>query len=442
MEKLVIKGGKKLSGTVRIKGAKNAIGKMLMASLLTEEEVVLKNVPRNQETEIAMEICQAIGSETEMKGDTVIARTPKIKNPRVTELSRRNRIPILALGPLLARTGEGEVPMVGGDKIGPRPVNFHTASLEKLGAEVEIKGPTSAEPWRDGSTIIAKAKKLKGALIILPYPSVGATENTILAAVLAEGNTTIKNAATEPEITDLIKLLQKMGAIIEFGANREIYIEGVKSLHGAEHSLLPDRIEAASFAVMALATDGDILVEGADQDHLITFLNTVRRLGGEYKVEGTGIRFFRGGKLKAIHVETDTHPGFATDWQQPLAVLLTQAKGTSIIHETVYEDRFGYTEDLRRMGAEIDVITKCLGNLPCRFQGESHYHSAIISGPTNLKGTDLEMRDIRAGMAHIIAALVANGVSEIIGVEHIDRGYEDMDGRIKNLGADIERVQV
>jgi len=420
----------KLSGTVRVKGAKNAIGKMLMASLLTEEEVVLKNVPRNQETEIAMEICRSIGSEVEMEGEAVFARTPKIKNPRVTELSRRNRIPILALGPLLARTGEGEVPMVGGDKIGPRPVNFHTASLEKLGAEVEVKG----------STIVATAKKLRGALIILPYPSVGATENTILAAVLAEGNTTIKNAATEPEITDLIKLLQKMGAIIEFGANREIYIEGVKSLHGAEHALLPDRIEAASFAVMALATDGDILVEGADQDHLITFLNTVRRLGGEYRVEEGGIRFFRGGKLKAIQVETDTHPGFATAWQQPLAVLLTQAKGTSLIHETVDEDRFGYTEDLRRMGADIDVVTKCLGNLPCRFQGESHYHSAIINGPTSLKGANLEMRDIRAGMAHIIAALVADGKSEITGVEHIDRGYENMDGRIKNLGADIERV--
>ncbi len=430
MEKIIINGGKKLSGAVKVRGAKNAIGKMLMASLLTEEKVILKNVPRNQETDIAIEICRRIGSEVSIEGDVVTTQTLKIKNPRVTELSRKNRIPILALGPLLARAGEGEVPMAGGDKIGPRPINFHTASLEKLGAEVEIKE----------STIFAKASKLKGAVIILPYPSVGATENTILAAVLAEGDTTIKNAAKDPEIVDMIKLLQKMGAIIEFGANREIYIEGVKSLRGAEHTLLPDRIEAASFAIIALATDGNILVEGANQEHLITFLNTVRRLGGEYVVEESGIRFFRKGKLKAVHIETDTHPGFATDWQQPLAVLLTQAKGSSIIHETVYEDRFGYTEDLRRMGAVIDVVTKCLGNLPCRFQGESHYHSAIINGPVALKGTNLEMRDIRAGMAHIIAALIAEGKSEITGVEHIDRGYENIDGRIKNLGADIVRV--
>jgi UDP-N-acetylglucosamine 1-carboxyvinyltransferase len=450
MEKLIIKGGKKLEGSVRVKGAKNAIGKMLMASLLTEEEVVLKNVPNNQETEIAIEICSQIGSEIEREGDIVRARTPKIKNSRVTELTRRNRIPILALGPLLARVGEGEIPFAGstiqpgsvaelqaavsktgGDKIGARPVDFHIASLQKLGAEVEVKE----------STIFAKTTKLTGANIILPYPSVGATENTVLASVLAEGNTTIKNAATEPEITDMIKFLQKMGAIIEFGANREIYIEGVKSLHGAEHSLLPDRIEAASFAIMAIATDGNIFIEGANQEHLITFLNTIRRMGGGYTVEEKGIRFFRENKLRAAHVETDTHPGFATDWQQPLAVLMTQAKGSSIIHETVYEDRFGYTEDLRRMGAEIEILSKCFGDIPCRFQGKMYKHSAIIHGPTILRSANLEMKDIRAGMAHIIASLVAEGTSEITGVEHIDRGYEDIDGRIRSLGADIERVK-
>lgn len=431
MEKLVIKGGKTLSGKVKVKGAKNAIGKMLMASLLSEDEVVLRNVPRNQETEIAAEICGNIGAEINIIGDILRAKTPEIKNCRVKELSRRNRIPILALGPLLARAGEGEVPMLGGDKIGPRPVDFHIASLEKLGAEVEIRE----------STVVAKAGKLKGAEIVLPYPSIGATENTILASVLAEGGTTIRNAAMEPEITDIIKLLQKMGAIIELGANREIYIEGVKKLHGAEHSLLPDRIEAASFAIIALATGGDIFVEGAVQEHMITFLNTVRRLGGEYSVHENGLRFFRAGPLKSIHIETNTHPGFATDWQQPLAVLLTQAKGDSIIHETVYEDRFGYAEDLRKMGADIEVVDKCLGDVPCRFQGKMHYHSAIIHGQTPLKGADLEMRDIRAGMAHIIAALIAEGKSEITGVEHVDRGYEDIDGRILALGADIERVK-
>ncbi|MDD4931599.1 MAG: UDP-N-acetylglucosamine 1-carboxyvinyltransferase [Candidatus Colwellbacteria bacterium] len=430
MEKLVIRGGRPLRGKVRIKGAKNAIGKMMMASLLTDEEVVLRNVPRNKETEIAIEIMESIGSHIVWEGDAVSVRTEKIRSFRVPELSRRNRIPILALGPLLARSGEAEVPMVGGDKIGARPVDFHIASLEKLGAEVLV----------EGDLIKARTSGLKGANIVLPYPSVGATENTVLASVLAKGRTTIENAATEPEITDLIKMLQKMGAIIELGANRHIYIEGVSRLRGVEHSLLPDRIEAASFAIMALATGGDIFVEGAEQEHLITFLNVIRRLGGEYEVKDDGIRFFRDGDLRAVHVETDTHPGFATDWQQPLVVLLTQAKGNSIIHETVYEERFGYAEDLCRMGADIEVVGKCLGDLPCRFQGKMYNHSAIVHGPTPLHGERLEMRDIRAGMAHVIAALIADGVSEITGVEHIDRGYENIDGRIKILGADIERI--
>jgi UDP-N-acetylglucosamine 1-carboxyvinyltransferase len=430
MEKLIIKGGRRLKGSVRIKGAKNAIGKMMMASLLTDEEVILKNVPQNQETDIAIEIVKSIGSDVKREGDTVFVRTTEIKEHKVAEMSRKNRIPILALGPLLARSGEGEVPMVGGDKIGARPVDFHIASLEKLGAEVEVKG----------TSIIARTAGLKGATITLPYPSVGATENTLLAAVLAKGRTVIQGAATEPEIIDLVKMLQKMGAIIEFGANREIYIEGVSKLHGVTHSLIPDRIEAASFAVMALATDGDIFIEGAEQEHLITFLNVVRRLGGEYEVLPEGIRFFRKGALKAVHIETDTHPGFMTDWQQPVAVLLTQAKGNSIIHETVYEDRFGYTEDLIKMGADIEVQSKCLGDVPCRWQGKMYNHSAIIHGPTPLYGAELEMRDIRAGMAHIIAALIAEGTSKISGVEHIDRGYEDIDGRIRSLGADIERV--
>jgi len=429
--KFIINGAKTLSGKVKIKGAKNAVGKMLIASLLTKEPIILTNAPNNGETEIAIELCRHIGSEVLQNGDKIKIQTSEIKNFRVEELSRRNRLPILALGPLLSRIGEAEVPMVGGDRIGPRPVDFHIAALEKLGVEIEMKD----------TTIVARAGKLYGANIILPYPSVGATENTILAAVMANGRTIITNAAIEPEIIDLIKLLQKMGAIIELGSNRQIYIEGVKELHAAEHKILPDRIETASFAVMALATGGDILVEDAVQEHLISFLNAIRRMGAEYQVQpDDGIRFFRKKPLKAIHIETDTYPGFATDWQQPTAVLLTQVAGVSIIHETVFEDRFGYIEDLKKMGADIDIESKCLGNLPCRFQGKLYNHSAVIRGQTKLQGSNIEMRDIRAGMAHIIAALVAQGESEITGLEHIDRGYENIDSRIKELGADIKRV--
>jgi UDP-N-acetylglucosamine 1-carboxyvinyltransferase len=429
--KFIISGGQPLKGTVKVKGAKNAASKMLVASLLTDEEVILTNAPRSGETEIALELCRSIGSEFSFEGDEIKIRTPEIKNFRVKELSRRNRLSVLALGPLLSRVGEAEVPMVGGDRIGPRPVNFHIAALEKLGAEVEIKD----------TTIIAKTKGLRGSNILFPYPSVSATENAVLAAVCAKGDTAITNAAVEPEIIDLIKLLQKMGAIIELGSNRQIFIEGVSRLRGAEHKILPDRIEAASFAVMALATNGDILVDGAIQEHLISFLNAVRRLGGAYEVDpDDGIRFFRSGPLRAAHIETDTYPGFATDWQQPIAVLLTQTQGDSIIHETVFEDRFGYAEDLKKMGADIDLETKCLGNLACRYQGKMCRHSAIIHGPTPLKAANLEMRDIRAGMAHIIAALIAEGESEISGLEHIDRGYEDIDGRIRALGGDIRRI--
>ncbi|MBI4193137.1 MAG: UDP-N-acetylglucosamine 1-carboxyvinyltransferase [Candidatus Colwellbacteria bacterium] len=432
LERFIIRGGKPLRGTIRVKGSKNAIGKLLMASLLTSEEVRLLNVPQNSETEIVVHLCEHIGSVVERRGDAITIRTAEIKNSRVKELPSKNRIPILALGPLLIRTGEVEVPMVGGDKIGARPVDFHIAALEKLGAEVRM----------ENGTVLAMAPQgLHGAEIILPYPSVGATENTILSAVLAKGKTTIVNAATEPEIVDLVKMLQKMGAIIELGASRAIYIEGVGKLHGVEHALLPDRLEAASFAIMALATDGDILVEDAVQDHLITFLNAVRRLGGGYEIRpNDGIRFFRCGGLRALHIETDTHPGFATDWQQPLAVLLTQARGDSIIHETVYEDRFGYTGDLMKMGASIDLEKKCLGVLPCRYQGKLYNHSAVIHGQTPLHGAEIEMRDIRAGMAQVVAALIAEGESVVTGIHHIDRGYEKIDERMRTLGAEIERV--
>lgn len=420
-----------LRGKVKVKGAKNAIGKLLMASLLTEEEVFLTNVPQNQETDIALEICRTLGSEIRHTGDVISIKTPEIKNNFITEFSHKNRIPILTLGALLARVGEGEVPAPGGDKIGARPVNFHVAALRKLGAEIEERE----------STIYGKASRLRGAEITLDYPSVGATENIIIASVTALGLTVIRNAAIEPEIIDLIKMLQKMGAIIELGANREIRIEGVSRLNGVVHELIPDRLEAASFAVMALATGGDVFVEGANQEHLITFLNTVRRLGGEYEVSETGIRFFRKGKLKPVTIETDTHPGFATDWQQPLMVLLTQAEGKSSIHETVYEDRFGYTKDLNEMGARIEVYEDCLGSLPCRFKDGHYRHSALVFGPTPLKSGKLVMRDIRAGMAHIIAALIADGESVITGIEHIDRGYEKIDERIAFLGANIRRVK-
>lgn len=428
--KFIISGGKQLKGEIAISGAKNAASKMLIASLLTDEPCVFTNFPNIGEIDITAELCRVIGSEIARDGKTVHIKTPEIKNFRVVELSRKNRLPILALGPLLARAGEAEIPFLGGDKIGARPVDMHIDALRQMGATIEVAGDRYVASAKNG---------LQGTKIRLRYPSVGATENIILAAVLAKGRTTLHNAAREPEVKELVKMLQKMGAIIELGANRAFYIDGVAKLHGVTHAVIPDRNEAVSFACLAVATNGDIFVRGAVQDHMSTFLSTLRRIGGEYEVKEGGIRFWRQGELKATEIETDPHPGFMTDWQQPFAVVLTQAKGASIIHETVYEDRFGYAADLNTMGADIQVFNKCLGELTCRFNTKGFNHSAVINGPTPLHGATLAVRDLRSGIAHVIAALTANGETVITGIEEIDRGYERLEERLRLLGADIER---
>jgi UDP-N-acetylglucosamine 1-carboxyvinyltransferase len=430
-EKFVIKGGKPLFGDIKLAGAKNAVSKMMVASLLTEEACFLENVPEIGEVGIITELLSTIGSEIEIVGSTAKIQTPTIKNSRVLQLTRRNRIPILALGPLLARAGEAEIPVLGGDKIGARPVDIHLEALAQLGVKLQIT-KESYHAWaKDGLT---------GAEITLRFPSVGATENIILATVLAKGKTVIKNAALEPEIIDLVKMLQKMGAIIELAPPRTITIEGVKKLRGVTHRISPDRNEAISFACLAIATKGRILLKEARQEELITFLNTVRRLGAEYEVTNEGIAFWRSGDLKALSVQTDVHPGFMTDWQQPLCVLLTQANGTSTIHETIYEERFAYANDLAEMGAKIKVSTDCPKGQECRFVGKGFYHYATIEGPTPLKSASLTVRDLRSGMVDILAALVADGVSEVDGVHETDRGYEHIDGRLRQLGADIKRV--
>lgn len=429
--KFFVKGGQPLEGEIALAGAKNAVTKVLVASLLTGQKCILENVPQIGDLMITVELCQSLGSKVNISGSVMTIETPEIKTTEAISLSRRNRIPILTLGPLLARVGEAKVPILGGDKLGPRPVDIHLSALQAMGAEISV-----AENYYH-----ARAKNgLKGAYIKLDYPSVGATENTVLAAVLAQGRTVIEGAAVEPEIIDLIKMLQNMGAIIELGADRRIFIDGVKSLHGVKYRVLPDRNEAVSFACLAIATKGDVLVKGAIQDHLITFLNVARRLGAEYEVKENGIRFWRPNNLKGVRVKTDTHPGFMTDWQQPLTILLTQAQGESIIHETVYEDRFGYTKDLNLMGADIKVMAECPADQLCRFQNKGFYHVAIVHGPTKLKAAKLKVPDLRAGMAHLIAACIAEGESEIENIEEIDRGYEKIDERLRLLGAQIERI--
>lgn len=427
-----IKGGASLNGTVELSGAKNAASKMMIASLLTDEPVVLENVPKQQETAITEEILKIIGGTASWDGHTVTLQTKAINQTEVVTQSQKNRLSVLFLGPLMHRAGQGFVPTLGGDKIGPRPVNFHIDVLTKMGAVIEQRP--------DGFHATAP-NGLHGVSIELPYPSVGATESAILTAVLAKGRTVIKNAAVEPEMIELIKMLQKMGAIIEIGLNRHIEIIGVEKLHGCRARVMPDALEAVSYACLALATRGDVFVKDAVHEHLIPFLNTVRRIGGEYEVRDDGVRFFCSNGFRGIEIETDTWPGFRTDWQQAFVVVLTQAAGTSVVHETVYEERFGYTKTLVEMGADITLFPNCLGELPCRFKGGNDKHSAVINGPKKLKAANIVVPDIRAGLAFVIAALVAEGESVLTGIEHLDRGYERLQEKLTGLGAQIERKE-
>ncbi len=428
---LLITGGTPLKGEVRVAGAKNAATKELVACLLSSEPVTLSNLPQIGDTQVTIEMLQGLGATVTREGDRVTVDASTLKTHKVNEeFSGKNRIPILLFGPLLARFGKAEIPALGGCKIGTRAVDFHLDGLRKMGAEIACNGEYRA---------VLTGKRLKGAVIELPYPSVGATENVMLAAVLAEGTTVIRNAAMEPEIMDLAKLLQSMGAIISLDVNRTWVIQGVEALHGAEHRVIPDRIEAASFAVAAAITGGDVVVHDARQDDLLSFLNACRRAGAPFEVQGDSIRFTAPSNLQAMTLETDVHPGFMTDWQQPFVMLLTQAQGVSIVHETVYESRFGYTEALNRMGANITVHTDCLGSKDCRFKHRNHPHSAVIVGPTPLTAADVEIPDLRAGFSYLIAALIAKGTSRITGVEHVERGYEDIVGKMKQLGAKIEK---
>ena len=430
-----IEGGQPLNGEIVLKGAKNTVPKNMVAAMLTEEHCQLENVPEIEDIEITTKIIELLGGKVtnDKETDIITVDARDLKTPKAKDLvayTGKSRIPILFAGPLLARLGEAIIPAPGGCNIGQRPVNFHLAALEKLGATVvECK-----------DYYHLKADELNGAKIKLDFPSVGATEQVILASVLAKGLTELSNAAVEPEIIDLISLLQKMGAVISVDTDRVITIVGVDRLNGYIHKTMPDRIEAGSWACAAAATNGRIFVRGAKQLDMMTFLNKFRQVGGEFDVSEEGIMFYRGRVLKSISLETGVHPGFMTDWQQPFVILLTQATGASIVHETVYEERFGYVETLNKMGAKIQLYDKCLGGNDCRYTGTHYMHSAVITGPTDLKGTDITVPDLRGGFSYVIAALVAEGESKISNMAIINRGYEHIVDKLRGLGAKVTAV--
>ncbi|MBS0624781.1 MAG: UDP-N-acetylglucosamine 1-carboxyvinyltransferase [Verrucomicrobia bacterium] len=439
MEILKIKGGTPLQGQIKAAGAKNAMTKLLVASLLSDKTCTFYNVPNILDVEITVNLCREIGSEITWDKSAKILKitTRELKTSYVPQrYSGSNRIPILMIGALLGRTDEDIiVPTIGGDLIGSRPVDLHIHALQKLGAHIEYRIMK-----KEGAYLAQAHQGLKGAVISLSYPSVGATENTILAAVRAKGTTLIKNAAIEPEIIDLILFLQKLGANIMVDVDRTICIQQAHQFQEVEHTVLADRNEVASYAMAAVSTKGKVFIEGAEHLNMIAFLNKLREIGGGFNVKQNGIEFFYAGSLKGgLHLETDVHPGFMTDWQQPFVVLLTQCQGASVIHETVYENRFGYTHMLKEMGADIELFTQCLGGKQCRFASSNHHHSLVVKGPTPLKAHDFSIPDLRAGFAYVMAALLAPETSTISNVDFLDRGYEDLVAKLTSLGADISR---
>lgn len=439
MEVIKIQGGTPLKGHVRAAGAKNAITKLLVASLLSDKPCHFYNVPNIGDVEVTVALCQEIGMQVSWdreKGEMHVV-TKELKTSYVPQrFSGANRIPILMMGALLGRTEEDIiVPVVGGCHLGERPVDFHISALESLGAHIEYRSMK-----RQGAYFARAHNGLQGTLITLPFPSVGATENSVLAAVTARGTTVIKNAAIEPEIIDLILFLQKLGANITVDVDRTIRIQGTRRFYEVEHTVLSDRIEAASWGMAAICTKGRVFVEGAQHIHMVTFLNQIREVGGNFDIRNNGIEFYYDGPLEGgLHIETDVHPGFMTDWQQPFVVLLTQAAGSSVIHETVYEKRFGYTETLREMGGDITLFKQCLGGKNCRYASKNYAHSLIVKGPSPLFAKEIAVPDLRAGFAYVMAACVASGQSIISGVHFLDRGYENLVGKLADLGVDLER---
>ena len=433
---LAIRGGRPLVGRVEVKGAKNLATKAMVAALLGETESVLRDVPDISDVQVVRSLLEVHGVTIDDDGDGVLRLDPSgAVSAHMEEIDAHagaSRIPILFCGPLLHLLGQAFIPDLGGCRIGDRPIDFHLDALRAFGATVD-KLPSGIR--------LSAPNGLHGADITLPYPSVGATEQVLLTAVRAKGTTELRGAAIEPEIMDLIAVLQKMGAIISYEPNRVIFIEGVDSLRGYDHRCIFDRNEAASWACAAFATDGDIFVGGAKQPEMLTFLNVFRKAGGDFDIREDGIRFRRGGDVKPVVVETDVHPGFMTDWQQPLIVALTQAQGTSTVHETVYENRLGFTQALNKMGADIVVHPEGIASPDRRVARRALEQAAVVNGPTPLHGADVVVPDLRGGYSYVIAALAAEGESRVRGVEIIRRGYEKFLDKLTALGADFDVLE-
>lgn len=414
MEKFIVAGEVQLAGSVKINGAKNATLPLMAATLLCSGVSVLHNVPDLRDIAMMRDILQMLGAKIRREGATLIIDTTGVSKLEIPEhLMREMRASVFLMGPLLGRFRTVRLSFPGGCAIGPRPINLHLKALEKIGAAINDRG----------GFIDARAARLTGGEINFDFPSVGATENAMMAAAVADGTTIIRNAAREPEVIDLQSLLVKMGAEISGAGTDTIVIHGVERLTPAEHRIIPDRIEAGTFLVAGAITRGDVTIENVIPAHLFSIIDKLQEIGARVDASGTTIRI-RGGELRGVDIKTLPFPGFPTDLQAPLLAALTIAKGTSIITETIFENRFKHVDELGRMGAKIKVEGR----------------TAIIRGVPKLSGAIVAAQDLRAGAALVLAALAAEGLSEIEHVYHIDRGYEALEKRLRQLGANIRRV--
>ncbi|MBT9259847.1 MAG: UDP-N-acetylglucosamine 1-carboxyvinyltransferase [Clostridiales bacterium] len=415
MERIVVEGGHPLRGEVKVEGAKNAILPAMAAALLAKEPTVLEGAPPLKDVEAMAEILGWLGVEVKRDGPQTWVIDPALLSrlDLPEELSRKLRSSLFLLGPLLARFGQVEMGYPGGCSIGARPIDFHLKGLRQMGVEVLEETPI----------VKLRAAELRGADIYLAYPSVGATENLMMAATLARGTTTIRNAAKEPEVVDLARLLSAMGARIRGAGSDVVVVEGVQELHGVRHRIIPDRIEAGTFLLALAATGGEGAVTGVNPGHLYAVLDALHQMGCQARFTRDTIRLRAPGRVKPVDIRTQPYPGFPTDLQNPALAVLLKADGTSIITESVFESRFRVVEELRRMGAQVQVD----GRL------------AVVRGVPRLKGARLMAQELRGAAALLIAALSAEGVSTLEGVQHLDRGYSRLEEKLSSLGAVVER---
>ncbi|MBU5676604.1 UDP-N-acetylglucosamine 1-carboxyvinyltransferase [Alkaliphilus sp. MSJ-5] len=417
MSKIIVQKSRPLQGTVRVSGAKNAVLPILAATLLSTEKCVLEEVPALRDVDVICEVLSSLGADIKRlerdKIEVMAHDIDEIEAPY--ELVRKMRASFLVMGPLLARMGKARISMPGGCAIGTRPIDLHLKGFKALGAEITL----------GYGFVEATAERLIGSKIYLDFPSVGATENIMMAAVLAEGQTVIENAAEEPEITDLANFLNKMGADIKGAGTDTIKINGVENLGGAVHSVIPDRIEAGTYMIAAAITGGNVLVDNVVPDHLKPVIAKLKECNMEVMEEGNGIRVIGKNRPKAVDIKTMPYPGFPTDMQSQFMALMSVAEGTSIVIETVFENRFMHVSELKRMGADIKIEGR----------------SAIIEGKEALLGAPVKATDLRAGAALILSGLVSDGITEITNTYHIDRGYVDIEEKLRSLGANIYREE-